>query len=69
MTTTTTINVQGMHCQSCEALLTDVLCELPGVKAAKVSLKAKAAQVEFDASEVSEKTLRAAIEAEGYTTN
>jgi copper chaperone CopZ len=63
-----TIPIKGMHCPSCEALLTDVLAETDGVKEARVSLKENIAHVEFDQSKVSEAQLRKAIEAEGYTT-
>ena len=63
-----TIPIKGMHCRSCEALITDVLTETDGVKEAKVSLKENAAAVEFDESRVSEAQLRKAIEAEGYKT-
>jgi copper chaperone CopZ len=62
------IKIKGMHCQSCEMLLTDVLAELPGVKAAQVSLKQEAANVEYDEKKTSEKEMRSAIEAEGYKT-
>jgi copper chaperone CopZ len=64
----TTIPIKGMHCPSCEVLITDVLAETDGVKAAKVSLAENAAHVEFDQSKVSEAQLRKAIEAEGYKT-
>ena len=65
---TTTINIEGMHCASCENLLAEVLGETQGVKTAKVSLKEKKADVEFDPKEVTEGDLRKAIEAEGYKT-
>lgn len=64
----TTIIVKGMHCQSCEMLLTDVLTEMPGVEKAQVSLKEAKATVEYDPTLVDEKDLRKAIEAEGYKT-
>ncbi len=63
-----TIEIEGMHCHSCEVLLTDVLTDTLGVKKARVSLKEKKAHVEFDPNEVSEPELRKAIEAEGYKT-
>ncbi|HIH24819.1 TPA: heavy-metal-associated domain-containing protein [Candidatus Woesearchaeota archaeon] len=64
----TTITIQGMHCASCEALLTDVLSETEGVVDAHVSLKNGNATVEFDDKTVSEARLRRLIEAEGYKT-
>jgi copper chaperone len=66
--TTLQIAVKGMHCPSCETLITDVLTEMPGVKKAVVSLKAASATVDFDPQAVSEAQLRSAIEAEGYKT-
>lgn len=64
----TTIKIHGMHCASCEALLTDVLSETEGVKSVKVSLKDGNATVDFDDKTVSETRLRQSIEAEGYKT-
>jgi Cu+-exporting ATPase len=63
---TTTFAVGGMHCASCETLLTDVLCDVPGVQRATVSKAAGSATVQHDAR-VSAQQLREAIEAEGYT--
>jgi copper chaperone CopZ len=63
-----TIPIEGMHCASCETLLTELLCELPGVSKAHVSMQAKSATVEYDAGKVTEKDMRKAIEAEGYKT-
>lgn len=64
----TTITIQGMHCSSCETLLTDVLSETEGVRNAQVSLKDGNATVDFDEKTVSEARLRHVIEAEGYKT-
>ena len=63
----TTITINGMHCESCATLLTEVLEEVPGVSEAAVSYPSKTATVKHSES-VSEKQLREAIEAEGYTT-
>jgi P-type Cu+ transporter len=61
-----TIPIKGMHCPSCTQLLGEVLCDLPGVKDAKVDLASEKAHVTFDPAEVSEAQMRSAIEAEGY---
>jgi len=34
-----TIKVEGMHCKSCEMLLTDVLCEIKGVQRVSADFK------------------------------
>ncbi len=64
---TTTIQVQGMHCKSCEMLITDALEEMTGVHKVNVSANHGRAVIEHNDS-VSEKKLRGAIEAEGYKT-
>ena len=65
--TITMISINGMHCASCETLLAEVLEDLDGVTTATVSYKNGSAVVTHDAN-VTEATLRKAIEAEGYTT-
>lgn len=62
------ITIHGMHCASCETLLTDVLADTEGVAQAKVSKSASMAEVEYDPSKTDEKALRKAIESEGYKT-
>lgn len=62
------ITIKGMHCSSCVMLLTDVLTELEGVKQAEVSLEKEQAVVEYDPEAVNVEHMKAAIEAEGYTT-
>jgi len=68
LTTHTTINITGMHCASCETLLTDVLGDVKGVKKAIVSKSTNTAEIEFDTDITDEKALRKAIEDEGYAT-
>ena len=63
----TTIKIEGMHCKSCEMLLTDVLSEMNGVKLAEVSFKNGNAIVTHD-EKTTEKAMRDAIEVEGYKT-
>jgi copper chaperone len=64
----TDITIKGMHCHSCEMLLTDVLSDIDGVDEAKVSIKEGRAEVKYDPAKTDEAKMRAAIEAEGYTT-
>ena len=60
-----TLKVSGMHCRSCELLLTDVLSEITGIS--KVSIDQKAGTVKFSYdSEGSLLQAKKAIEAEGY---
>jgi len=63
----TTIKIEGMHCKSCEVLLTDVLTEMDGVSSAELSTKDGTAIVTHD-GKATEKAMRQAIEAEGYRT-
>lgn len=62
------ISIKGMHCNSCVMLLTDILTEMEGVKEAEVSLEKEQAVVEYDPKTVNVEHMKAAIEAEGYTT-
>ena len=60
------MNVKGMHCKSCEILLTDVISEIKGVD--KVTVEHKNGTVKISYSD--EKIIpgiKKAIEAEGYT--
>jgi copper chaperone len=59
----TTMKIEGMHCNSCVMLLTDVLQDLPGVKDAKVTMGK--AEVEHD-TKTTHDDMKKAIEAEGY---
>lgn len=65
---TKTIKIQGMHCQSCEVLLKEVLEELSGVKSAKVSMKTSSAIIEFDKAKTTEVELKKVIQGQGYKT-
>ena len=59
------LHVEGMMCEHCQARVKKCLEEIPGVSAAEVSHKEGTAIVTTDGS-VSEETLRAAVEAQGY---
>jgi len=62
-----TMKVGGMHCGSCEALVSEALEELGGVEKAEVSHSSGTVQVVYDESRVSPAALKAVIENEGYT--
>ncbi|HLC96175.1 MAG TPA: heavy-metal-associated domain-containing protein [Candidatus Nanoarchaeia archaeon] len=61
-----TFNVSGMHCPSCEILITDSLMETPGVANAAASEKAGTVDVEFDEKKVNESKIKDIIKKEGY---
>jgi copper chaperone len=63
---TVTIEVKGMTCGACVAAVERVLHDLHGVEKVDVSLERGQATVDFDAAEVAEDDLRAAIEEAGY---
>ncbi|MBI5228407.1 heavy-metal-associated domain-containing protein [Candidatus Micrarchaeota archaeon] len=59
------IKVSGMHCKSCEMLLSDSISEIPGVQ--KVSADSKTGQVQLICNDESVVGLaKKAIEKEGY---
>ncbi len=60
-----TINIKGMHCISCEELISDCLNEIDGVKA-KVSFANSNAIVSFDEKKVTLKDIEKAITNKGY---
>jgi Cu+-exporting ATPase len=61
-----TLDISGMHCASCSALITRKLKKIPGVEEANVNLAAAKAHVRFDSSMVHEHDLVAAVKAAGY---
>lgn len=60
------LNVKGMHCKSCEALVEDSLESAKGVKSAEASAKNESITVEFDESIINEKKIKQIIQNEGY---
>ncbi|MFH1210421.1 MAG: heavy-metal-associated domain-containing protein [archaeon] len=60
------IEVKGMHCTSCEVLLTDSLQEIAGVNKVKVDHKKGEVEVDFDESKVNIGAIKLAIIKEGY---
>lgn len=59
------LNIEGMHCSSCEKLIKDDLEEL-GVEKAEASHKKGNVAVLFDESKISLERIKKAIEDEGY---
>lgn len=64
---TVTINVKGMHCDSCSEGLTAVLGKLEGVKEAKVTYDPNDAVIEYDESKVTVEDILAKIKDAGYS--
>lgn len=46
----TKLNIQGMHCASCKALIEDVCKDIPGVTAIEVDMASGMASIEHDSS-------------------
>jgi uncharacterized protein len=60
-----TIPIKGMHCRSCEILLTEELSELPGVSKAHANLRTKTATIAGDFLP-SNASVEQAVKAAGY---
>jgi len=58
--------IDGMHCNSCAALIEDELKDTAGVQSAKASFDDKNATVEFDDEVVQQATLIKKIQELGY---
>lgn len=59
--------IEGMHCESCVALVTEVLEDQAGVRSAAVDLGSATAVVRFDPAVIGVEDLRAAIAEAGYS--
>ncbi len=59
-------HIDGMHCDSCAALIKETLEETAGVQSADVNFGGKTAVVEFDPGVVQQKTLVKKIQDAGY---
>ncbi len=66
---TTTIRVEGMHCDGCANRVQRLLEKEPGVREAEVSYPSGQAQVKFNEHTVTTDRLREVIERAGYTTS
>jgi len=63
---TITLQVEGMTCVHCVMHVQKALTSLSGVKSAKVDLKSKKAEVNYDPNKVNEKQMMDAVDAAGY---
>lgn len=59
-------HIDGMHCDSCAALIKETLEETAGVEAADVSFDGKTAVVNFDRNVVQQQTIIEKIQDLGY---
>ncbi|WP_111747169.1 heavy-metal-associated domain-containing protein [Salinisphaera orenii] len=64
---TTTLTIDGMHCQGCVQIVQNVIEQQTGVKGCSVSLADKQARIAHDADAVSSEALAQAVEDAGYT--
>ncbi|MES1945142.1 putative heavy-metal scavenger protein [Salinisphaera sp. PC39] len=64
---TTTLTIDGIHCQGCVEIVTHVLEQQAGVKGVTVSLESKQARIAHDADQTSAHTLAQAVQEAGYT--
>jgi len=60
------LEITGMHCASCSALIQECLAERPGVRRAQVDLEAASARIEYEPTEVDVEQLCAVIAQVGY---
>ncbi len=60
------LNVEGMHCPSCEILISDELKELDGITKVKIDHKSGLADIEFDDSKINKEKIIETIKKEGY---
>lgn len=63
---TVQLEVSGMHCQSCAALIEETLVRDPGVRQAAVDLDAGRASVDYDPDAISVADVCAAVTNAGY---
>ena len=62
----TEFHIDGMHCESCAALIRETLKETAGVNHAEVTFGGKTAVVNFDENTVQQATLVKKIQNLGY---
>jgi len=61
-----TIQIKGMHCESCEMLIKDALEEQEGMIKVKISHTKGMATIFFDGAKISENQIKLIINSEGY---
>lgn len=62
----TTLDIKGMHCASCSAVITRAVSKVDGVKNVNVNITTNKATVEFDESKTDLSRITKAIEGKGY---
>jgi len=62
----TTLQVSGMVCEMCAALIERELEKQPGVRSARVLFSESKAEVEYDSSQISLSRIRSLVEKAGY---
>lgn len=65
--TTTTIRIEGMHCDGCAQRVRRVLEREPGVQKAEVSLRGSEAHVQYDEGRITPDRVNAVVERAGFT--
>lgn len=60
-------HIQGMHCDSCAALIKETLEDTTGVASADVTFNGKTAVVDFDDETIQKSTIIKKIQDLGYT--
>ncbi len=66
VTKTTTIKVEGMHCQMCSASVAKALQATAGVEKVEVSTEQGTAVIQYDDQKVNEAKLREVINSTGF---
>ncbi len=61
-----TLNVNGMHCQSCVSMIRKTVRKLPGVESVSVDLEKSMVEVEGDSMAIRREAITQAIERMGY---
>ena len=64
---TTTLFIDGMHCDGCASTVEALLSRVPGVRKADVSFADRRARVLHDPASASEADLAAAVQKGGFT--
>lgn len=65
--TTSTIKIEGMHCDGCANRVKGLLEKEPGVREAEVSYQAGEARVKYNEHSIAADRLRQVVEQAGYT--
>ena len=60
------LNIEGMHCKSCETIIKDELDELKGIKKVDISAEKGIATIEYDDSKVDKMKIVEIIKKEGF---